>query len=138
MFLQHEPRLTVCSRAASWVCRRDDRYALPPINTTLHGGVNPLCKYRRTTVQRLRELAERRPRSEVLAGTTVASQGHLTADARGSVLPRHDGKQGDDLCLLAGELAASIPHPPNSHADTPGDGMLWYVQTVAVFPSFRL
>lgn len=62
----------------------------------------------------------------MLAGTTVASQEKVAAAARASVLPRTDVERGPDLCLFAGELAASVPPPPSGLKSA--DGMLWFVR----------
>jgi len=101
-------------------------YELKPPKMALHGGTVAMCKFRRSTVARLRDLSRRVPRKTALEGTTVGERGTFT----GGKIKRHGEypKQADTLCLLAAELAASIPPPTRLDKVKNGTSMLWYAR----------
>lgn len=88
----------------------------------LHNGVGDLCKFRRSTVARLRQLAKRVPRDTLLKGTTVGVKDKFTG---GTIKRRSEYPQAPKLCLLAGELAASVPAPLPLKRVRNGTSILW-------------
>lgn len=90
-------------------CHRKDKYRVGKVTTQVHNLIQPMCKYRRRTVTRLRLLAQRMPRAAALQGTAVeALDGNWTGPMK--VERRKEWRTaGPTLCLLAAELAASLP-----------------------------
>jgi len=110
---------------AGW--RRGDQYKLTPVKLELHNGVDSLCKFRRETVDRLRLLARRVPREELLANTTAGVSGKFVLSSGRPIPFRKDVKKQKRLCLLAGELAGSVPVPAKVTGVAGNRGMLWCV-----------
>ena len=108
-----------------------DKYKLSPVSMSLTSKLKPICKFRRSTVQRLRHLATTVPRESALAGTAPAAlKGNYTGKF---LVERRKGwlKPRAALCLLAAEVAASVPSPVKVPGAPDRSSMLWWVAAAA-------